>query len=94
MTTCAFYFARAGTPKCPTHNVALAAQTVSQMVDHVLALPEEIKLMLLAPVIQDRKGEHKELLEDLKRQGFIRARINGKIIELDEAPELEILNTR
>lgn len=82
-------FARAGTPKCPTHNVALAAQTVSQMVDHVLALPEELKLMLLAPVIQDRKGEHKELLDDLKRQGFIRARIDGKIIELDEAPELE-----
>ena len=82
-------FARAGTPKCPTHNVALAAQTVSQMVDHVLALPEDIKLMLLAPVIQDRKGEHKELMEDLKRQGFIRARIDGKIIELDEAPELE-----
>jgi len=82
-------FARAGTPKCPDHNIALAAQTVSQMVDHVLAMPEDIKLMLLAPIIQDRKGEHKELLDDLKRQGFIRARIDGKTIELDEAAELE-----
>lgn len=82
-------FARAGTPLCPTHHVALAAQTVSQMVDHILELPEDLKLMLLAPIVQDRKGEHKELLEDLKRQGFIRARIDGKIIELDDAPELE-----
>ncbi len=82
-------FARAGTPRCPTHDITLAAQTVSQMVDHVLELPENTKLMLLAPVIQDRKGEHRELLDDLKRQGFIRARIDGKVIELDEAPELE-----
>ncbi len=82
-------FARAGTPKCPDHNIELSAQTVSQMVDHVLALPEETKLMLLAPVVLDRKGEHKELLDELKRQGFIRARIDGKTIELDEAPELE-----
>ncbi|MCW9046821.1 MAG: excinuclease ABC subunit UvrA [Gammaproteobacteria bacterium] len=82
-------FARAGTPKCPEHDVALAAQTISQMVDHVIALPPETKLMLLAPIVQDRKGEHKELLEDLKRQGFIRARIDGKIIEIDEAPQLE-----
>jgi len=82
-------FARAGTPQCPQHHTALAAQTVSQMVDHVLQMPENTKLMLLAPVIQNRKGEHKELLEDLKRQGFIRARINGKTTELDDAPELE-----
>ncbi len=82
-------FARAGTPKCPEHDIPLAAQTVSQMVDHVLELPAETKLMLLAPIVQDRKGEHKELLEDLKRQGFIRARIDGKTIELDEAPALE-----
>ncbi len=82
-------FARAGTPKCPDHQITLAAQTVSQMVDHVLELPENSKLMLLAPVIQDRKGEHRELLEDLKRQGFIRARIDGKVTELDQAPELE-----
>jgi len=82
-------FARAGTPKCPEHNTELSAQTVSQMVDHVLTLPVETKLMLLAPIVQDRKGEHKELLEDLKRQGFIRARINGKTVELDDAPALE-----
>lgn len=82
-------FARAGTPRCPEHNLTLAAQTISQMVDHVLAMPDETKLMLLAPVIQDRKGEHKELLEDMKRQGFIRARVDGKVIELDESPELE-----
>ncbi len=82
-------FARAGTPKCPQHDIELSAQTVSQMVDHVLELPAETRLMLLAPIIQDRKGEHKELLDDLKRQGFIRARIDGKTIELDEAPELE-----
>jgi len=82
-------FARAGTPMCPDHRIALAAQTVSQMVDHVLDLPAETKLMLLAPIVQGRKGEHKELLEDLKRQGFIRARIDGKTIELDEVPELE-----
>jgi excinuclease ABC subunit A len=82
-------FARAGTPKCPQHDAELSAQTVSQMVDHVLALPAETKLMLLAPIVQNRKGEHKELLDDLKRQGFIRARIDGKTIELDDAPELE-----
>ncbi|VAW62229.1 Excinuclease ABC subunit A [hydrothermal vent metagenome] len=82
-------FARAGTPKCPEHNITLAAQTVSQMVDHVLSMPENTKLMLLAPIIQQRKGEHKELLEELKRQGFIRARIDGKTIELDDTPELE-----
>ena len=82
-------FARAGTPRCPEHGLTLAAQTISQMVDHILAMPDDTKLMLLAPVIQDRKGEHKELLEDMKRQGFIRARVDGKVIELDEAPELE-----
>ena len=82
-------FARAGTPRCPEHDLTLAAQTISQMVDHILAMPDDTKLMLLAPVIQDRKGEHKELLEDMKRQGFIRARVDGKVIELDEAPELE-----
>ncbi|MFW2374006.1 MAG: excinuclease ABC subunit UvrA [Gammaproteobacteria bacterium] len=82
-------FARAGTPKCPEHDIALAAQTVSQMVDHVLELPEDSKLMLLAPVIQDRKGEYQSLLDDLKRQGFLRARIDGQVYELDQAPELE-----
>jgi len=82
-------FARAGTPRCPEHDLTLAAQTISQMVDHVLAMPDDTKLMLLAPIIQDRKGEHKELLEDMKRQGFIRARVDGKVVELDEAPQLE-----
>ncbi len=82
-------FARAGTPRCPDHDIPLEAQTISQMVDHVLALPEGTKLMLLAPVIQDRKGEYESLLDDLKRQGFLRARIDGKVYELDEAPQLE-----
>ena len=82
-------FARAGTPKCPDHDIALSAQTVSQMVDHVLELPEDSKLMLLAPVIQDRKGEYQSLIDDLKRQGFLRARIDGIVYELDDAPELE-----
>lgn len=82
-------FARAGTPKCPDHDIPLEAQTISQMVDHVLELPENSKLMLLAPIIQDRKGEYDTLLDDLKRQGFIRARIDGEIYELDNAPKLE-----
>ena len=82
-------FARAGTPRCPEHDTPLAAQTISQMVDHVLELPQDSKMMLLAPIVQDRKGEHRERLEEMKRQGFIRARIDGKIIELDEVPELE-----
>lgn len=82
-------FARAGVPRCPTHGVDLEAQTVSQMVDTVLALPEGSKLMLLAPVVRDRKGEHVQLLESLKLQGFLRARIDGVVYDLDEAPELE-----
>ncbi len=82
-------FARAGEPRCPDHNLQLDAQTVSQMVDHVLALPEGTKLMLLAPVIQERKGEHSGLINELRSQGFIRVRIDGEIIELDEAPSLD-----
>ncbi len=82
-------FARAGTPKCPDHDITLAAQTVSMMVDHVLELPEDTRLMLLAPVIQERKGEYQSLIDDLKRQGFIRARIDGEVYELDDAPVLE-----
>lgn len=82
-------YARAGTPRCPEHDSPLAAQTISQMVDHVLELPQDSKMMLLAPIVQDRKGEHRERLEEMKRQGFIRARIDGKIIELDDVPELE-----
>jgi len=83
-------FARAGEPRCPSHGQALAAQTVSQMVDAVLAMPEGERMMLLAPVVQDRKGEHKDVLENLRAQGFVRARVNGKIIELESPPELEL----
>jgi excinuclease ABC subunit A len=82
-------YARAGTPRCPEHGVELNAQTVSQMVDQVMALPEDSRLMLLAPVVKDRKGEHAQLLEGLRGQGFIRARIDGAVIELDSTPDLE-----
>ncbi len=83
-------FARAGTPRCPDHGITLEAQTVSQMVDQVLALPEGTKLMLLAPLVSERKGEHLHVLEELRAQGFIRARIDGEIVDLDEAPALEL----
>lgn len=81
-------FARAGEPRCPDHNNPLKAQTVSQMVDQVMELPEGTKLMLLAPVVKDRKGEHLHLFETLRRQGFIRARIDGLVCDLEEAPAL------
>ncbi|MBV1884766.1 MAG: excinuclease ABC subunit UvrA, partial [Gammaproteobacteria bacterium] len=81
-------YARAGQPRCPDHDRLLEAQTISQMVDQVMALPPESKLMLLAPVVQDRKGEHYNILEELRSQGFVRARIDGKICELDELPQL------
>lgn len=83
-------FARVGQPQCPTHRILLEAQTISQMVDTVLALPENTKIMLLAPVVRERKGEHHDLLEDLIKQGFIRARIDGKILELNEIPKLSL----
>jgi excinuclease ABC subunit A len=82
-------FARAGEPRCPEHGQTLNAQTVSQMVDQVLGLPEGSKLMLLAPVVKDRKGEHVHLFDSLRRQGFIRARIDGLVCDLDEAPALD-----
>ena len=82
-------FARTGQPKCPEHQRPLKAQTVSQMVDQVMLFPEGSKLMLLAPVVKDRKGEHQNLLGGLRSQGFIRARIDGTVIDLDEAPPLE-----
>lgn len=82
-------FARAGTPRCPQHNTILQVQTISQMVDQVLALPEGSKLMLMAPVIRDRKGEHLNMLSDFKQQGFIRVRVDGKVYELDDVPELD-----
>ena len=83
-------YARAGTPRCPDHNISLEAQTVSQMVDHVLAQPEGSKLMLLAPMVQNRKGEHLHVLEELKSQGFIRARIDNIVVDLDSPPALDL----
>ena len=83
-------YARAGTPRCPEHHTSLEAQTVSQMVDHLLAQPQDQRWMLLAPVVIDRKGEHSQLLDDLRAQGFIRARIDGNVYDLDEAPALDL----
>ncbi len=82
-------FARAGEPRCPDHGIALQAQTVSQMVDHVLSLPEGSRLMLLAPVVSARKGEHVEALEELRSQGYVRVRIDGKVQELDGLSQLD-----
>ncbi|MBK4784803.1 MAG: excinuclease ABC subunit UvrA [Pantoea sp. Pent] len=83
-------FARVGEPRCPDHNVTLAAQTVSQMVDQVLAQEEGRRLMLLAPVVKDRKGEHTKTLENLAAQGYIRARIDGEVCDLSDPPKLEL----
>ena len=83
-------YARVGEPRCPTHKQPLAAQTVSQMVDQVLALEEGTKVMLLAPVLQNRKGEHVKLLDNLAAQGFIRARIDGEVCDLSDPPPLEL----
>ncbi len=84
-------FARVGTPRCPEHGETLDAQTVSQMVDTVLNLPEGTPLMLLAPIVRNRKGEHGNLLRDLRAQGFVRARINGRVYDLDgDLPKLEL----
>ena len=82
-------FARVGTPRCPDHGIDLEAQTVSQMVDQVLALPEGTPVVLIAPMIDARKGEHTQVLEQLRGQGFVRARMDGKLVELDEAPKLD-----
>ncbi len=81
-------FARVGTPHCPEHGLALQAQSVSQMVDHVLALPADTRLLVLAPVVAGRKGEQVDLLEELRAQGFARARIDGKVHDLESAPRL------
>lgn len=83
-------YARVGEPRCPTHNVTLAAQTVSQMVDQVLSLPEGSKLMMLAPIIKERKGEHVKTLANLAAQGYIRARIDGEVCDLSDPPTLEL----
>mgnify|MGYP002631020189 FL=1 len=82
-------YARAGEPKCPDHDAPLKAQTISQMVDQVLALPYDSKLILLAPIIRDRKGEHAHIFQNMRAQGFIRARIDGLVVDLDDAPVLE-----
>ncbi|WP_124552365.1 excinuclease ABC subunit UvrA [Methylophilus methylotrophus] len=81
-------YARAGDPECPDHGIKLEAQTVSQMVDSVLKLPEDTKLMILAPVVSNRKGEQLDLFDTLKAQGFVRLRIDGKVYEMDELPQL------
>ncbi len=82
-------YARVGDPHCPEHDVPLASQTVSQMVDHVLALPAETRVMILAPVIVGRKGENLDLFEDLRAQGFVRVRVDGEVYELDAVPKLD-----
>ena len=82
-------FARVGEPRCPQHGEPLEAQTVSQMVDQVLALPAGSKLMMLAPLIRDRKGEHLHIFNELKAQGFVRVRVDGTIMDLDEVPALD-----
>jgi excinuclease ABC subunit A len=82
-------FARAGTPECPDHRIKLEAQTVSQMVDDVLSLPTGSKIMLLAPVIKERKGEHLKLFDKLKQEGFVRVRVDGEVYDLDEVPLLK-----
>ena len=83
-------YARVGTPHCPEHGTVLEAQTISQMVDHVLSLPEGSRLMLLAPVVDARKGEHVQVLEELRAHGFVRARIDGEVVELDQPPKLDL----
>ncbi|WP_308571004.1 excinuclease ABC subunit UvrA [uncultured Haemophilus sp.] len=83
-------FARVGEPRCPTHNIPLTAQTISQMVDKVLSLPADSKMMLLAPVVKNRKGEHLKILENIAAQGYIRARIDGEICDLSDPPKLEL----
>ncbi|HBT07299.1 MAG TPA: excinuclease ABC subunit A, partial [Alcanivorax sp.] len=82
-------FARVGEPRCPQHEAPLAAQTISQMVDQVLAMEEGSKLMLLAPVIREKKGEHLHLFDELRAQGFIRVRVDGRIYDMDDTPDLD-----
>lgn len=83
-------FAKVGQPRCPEHGNVLEAQTISQMVDTVLALPEDTKVMVLSPVVRERKGEHIELMQELRSQGFVRARIDGEMVELDQLPKLDL----
>src|SRR6202140_2306096 len=81
-------YARVGEPHCPDHGLVLSAQSVSQMVDHVLQLPEDSRLMILAPLVVDRKGENLDLFEDLRAQGFVRVRVDGKVYDIDSVPKL------
>lgn len=83
-------YAKVGQPKCPVHKHTLEAQTISQMADIVLALPEDTKIMVLAPVVRERKGEHVQLLQELYSKGYVRARIDGEMIELDQPPKLDL----
>ena len=82
-------FARAGIARCPDHGIALAAQTVSQMVDQIMKMPDGLAIVLLAPMVVDRKGEHAEIFEQLRGQGFVRARIDGRVHELDALPRID-----
>ncbi len=82
-------FARAGDPYCPEHDIVLRAQSISQMVDHVLALPEGTRIMILSPLVVERKGEQLELFDELRAQGFVRLRVNGKVYEMDSLPALQ-----
>ncbi len=82
-------YARTGIPRCPEHSLDLNAQTVSQMVDQVMALPAGSRLMLLAPLVSDRKGQHQKVFEALRAKGFIRVRVDGELVELDELPQLD-----
>src|SRR2546421_2202294 len=82
-------FARVGDPYCPEHDVALSAQSVSQMVDHVLGLPEDTRIMVLAPLVVGRKGEQADLFDELRAQGFVRLRIDGEVHEIDRLPKLD-----
>lgn len=83
-------FAKVGQPRCPQHGTILEAQTISQMVDTVLALPSNTKVMILAPIIRERKGEHIELMQELRSSGFVRAIVDGKMVELDQVPKLDL----
>ncbi|MGI9336120.1 MAG: excinuclease ABC subunit UvrA, partial [Gammaproteobacteria bacterium] len=82
-------YARAGEPRCPEHGTTLAAQTVSQMVDQVLALPAEQRYMLLAPVVEGRKGEHASVIDGLRAQGYVRLRVDGRVVDIDDVPSLD-----
>ena len=82
-------FARVGTPRCPEHKTTLESQTISQMVDEILTLPEGDKIMILAPIVKNRKGSHQKLLQELSHQGFLRARVDKEILYLEELTELD-----